>query len=102
MKKEEIQKIIDEIKPILQEYWVNQLSAGVQIHSMALMDQYIDRNFSDQFGDMRVCYSCRLIDGTGREADGKCIRCGKPLCVKCSFFANDYSPTGPLCGKCGF
>lgn len=102
MKKEEIQKIIDEMKEPLQRYWVNtvKLPMNVQLHSMALMDLYVENTFSDKFGDLRVCYSCRRKDGTGEKADGHCLMCSKPLCIKCSFFANDQVPTGPFCGKC--
>ena len=101
MNKKEIQKIIDEIKNVLQEYWVNEVPAGIQIRSMALMDAYVDDNFSDKFGNMKICYSCRHKDGTGKEAISNCLYCSKPLCLKCSFFANDHVPTGPFCEKCG-
>ena len=56
---------------------------------------------SEEFGDMSICYSCRRVDGSGEEAIHQCLNCGKPLCLKCSFYANDHVPTGPYCGKCG-
>ena len=72
MNKEQIQKIIDDMKEPLQEYWVNEalLPTGIMIRSMAIMDLYIHERLNETFGDMKICYSCRLIDGTGRE----CLR----------------------------
>lgn len=104
MKKEELQAIIDDLKDPLQKYWTNEvkLPLPIQLHSMALMDLFIEHRFSKKFGDMRVCYSCRRKDETGKEAIHNCLHCGKPLCLKCSFFASDYVPTGPYCGKCGY
>lgn len=42
------------------------------------------------------CFKCKT-----KDAVNLCQLCNKPLCMKCSFFANDCYPTGPFCGRCG-
>ena len=44
MKKKEIQKIVDDMKESLMDYWVNEvgLPMTIQLHSMAIMDNFID------------------------------------------------------------
>ena len=50
MEKEQAQIMIDYMKDKLQEYWTNDvgLPMGFQIHSMALMDLFIEDYFSEE------------------------------------------------------
>lgn len=45
MNKEELQKIVDDMKEPLQEYWTNTvgLPISIQLRSMALMDMFVDK-----------------------------------------------------------
>lgn len=78
MKVEEIQKIVDDMKEPLQEYWTNEvgLPLSIQLHSMALMDMYIDK-LSNQSSTTFKCPECGSTDigGAGCEEVYICKDC---------------------------